>query len=368
MHISPLLVSSTAFALATASSLWVENAPDYVRPYAIEHYATAQAVAIGAQIYRFPVTGASSGGKFSLLSTASCSSGSLGVLPHIHEKHYENFFAYKGRFQLWTEKDGTENGRLMTAGDYGAAPRNTTHTFQIMGPDTEMVGVISPGGFEDLFFFLADSNYTSPLDTPFVPAASNDSAGSGSSSSIISELEDYDVYAKLTYSPRRDFVNGSAPESDWHKGSCHPANNSHTPFFIANNYGPKKLNSAGAFYQLIQPFVTPMQSGDVEFTQGTITISRLASTAAQAALPYTNLTDHTAFEVLEGALNLEMQNETVQLIGGDVAFIPGGTPFRYWSQVALTKFMYVGSGTETLDVQLMASATSWDYAVFPTSK
>lgn len=227
-----------------------------------------------------------------------------------------------------------------------------------------MVGVIAPGGFEDLFFFLADSNYTSPLDTPFVPAANNDSAGGGSSGSIISALESYDVYAQLDYSPRRDLVNGSAPASSWHTGSTLPGNDSHTPYFIAKDYGTKNLNN-GTFYQIVQPFVTPLQAGTSNFTQGTITISRLL--CDEASVPTHKLVDATAFEVIEGALTLQMVNETVTLIGGDVAFIPGNTEFKYWSDVAFTKFLYVGAGTRTLDVQLMANATTWDYAVFPTA-
>lgn len=367
MHIPTLVAGSAAFTLAAArSSLWVDKAPDCVKPYVIEHYAPAQAVAIGAQIYRFPVTGPSSGGKFSLLSTSSPASGSLGVLPHIHQKHFENFFCYKGRFQLWTEKYDNENARLMTPGDYGAAPRNTTHTFQILDPDTEMVGVISPGGFEDLFFFLADSNYTSTTDTPFVPAASNNSAGSGSSASIISALESYDVYAQFDFDPRRDIVNGTAPAAVWHTGANTCANNSHTPYFVAKDFGPKHLHN-GSFYQLVQPFVTAVQSGEMNFTQGTITISRMLGSANSTALSTTTLDDHTAFEVLEGALILEMAGETVTLIGGDVAFIPGGTAFKYHSEVAFTKFMYVGAGKETLDKQLIAGGVSWDYAVFPTA-
>jgi hypothetical protein len=69
MHIPSLVAGSVAFSLGSASrsSLYVENAPDHVRPYVIERYANAQAVAVGQQIYRFPVTGASSGGAFSIL-------------------------------------------------------------------------------------------------------------------------------------------------------------------------------------------------------------------------------------------------------------------------------------------------------------
>ena len=130
-----------------ASSIWVTSTPSYVRSYVISHYS-AKGYAVGQQIYRFPVTGSWSGGAFTLIRTNAPGSAYLGVLPYIHETHYENFFNYKGRFQLWTEKDGDEQVWLLTAGDYGAVPHNTTQTFQILDPDTEMVGVIQLGGFE----------------------------------------------------------------------------------------------------------------------------------------------------------------------------------------------------------------------------
>lgn len=118
------------------SSLWVSEVPDSPRPYAVRHYGI-DGVAVGAQVYRFPVTGPSSDNAFTLISTATPASGYLGVLPHVHQTHYENFFCLKGRLQLWTAEADTyanEEARLLTAGDFGAVPHNTTHTFQIQDP------------------------------------------------------------------------------------------------------------------------------------------------------------------------------------------------------------------------------------------
>lgn len=120
----------------STSNLWVSEVPTSPRPYAVRHYGIP-ALQLGSQVYRFPVTGPSSDGAFSLLSTAAPASGSLGVLPHTHLTHYENFFCLKGRFQLWTADAATysnEEARLLTPGDYGAVPHNTTHTFQVLDP------------------------------------------------------------------------------------------------------------------------------------------------------------------------------------------------------------------------------------------
>lgn len=365
MHIPSLVAGSVALSIGSdsRSSLYVENAPDHVRPYVIERYANAQAVAVGQQIYRFPVTGASSGGAFSILMTNSPASDALGVLPHIHQTHYENFFCSKGRFQLWTNKYGDEESRVMLPGDYGAVPRDTTHTFQVLDPDTELLGVIQPGGFEALFFAIADSNYTSSTSSPYVPASSTGStdAGAGSSASMISALESFDVFAQLDYSPRRDAINGTAPaNTTWHTGKNTPATDSNHPFYLAKNQGPMYLNSEHG-YQIVAPFITTTQSA-AKFSEGTITMSRKLS---NTTIPTRSLADHTAFEILEGALMVKLQGEQVQLLQGDVVFIPGNTSFSYWSEVAFTKFLYVGAGDKGLDVALMKKAVAWDYPTWP---
>ncbi|KAF2706661.1 RmlC-like cupin [Pleomassaria siparia CBS 279.74] len=354
-----LAVFTTISRLAEGrSSLHVHSAPTFVRPYVIEHYAPAQAVALGQQIYRFPVTGASSGGAFSLISTSSPSSSELGSIPHRHQTHHENFFCLKGRFQLWAE----DEARLLTVGDYGSIPRNTTHTYQILDPDTEIVGVLAPGGFEDLPFFLADSNYTSSTRTPYVPTTPSNSSSGSPPEAIITALRSLDVYAQLDYAPRTDLVNGSAPSGNgWHTTTDAVPTVNFTPYFVAKDYGEKYLNRENG-YQIVQPFVTNVTGGG-EFTQGSVTISRqFNATPSAYALP-----GHTAFEVLEGALNVRMQMETVMLITGDVAFIPANTSFEYWSDVAFTKFMYVCQGVQGLDQQLLVNAEAWGFSVFPTA-
>lgn len=130
----PLLRRQTP--AASTSSLWVSEVPTSPQPYAVRHYGIP-ATAVYGQIYRFPVTGPSSDYAFTLISTASPGSGALGVLPHTHLTHYENFFCLKGRLQLWTSDAATfenEEARLLTPGDYGAVPHNTTHTFQVLDP------------------------------------------------------------------------------------------------------------------------------------------------------------------------------------------------------------------------------------------
>ncbi|KAI1348763.1 quercetin 2,3-dioxygenase [Xylaria sp. FL0043] len=332
-----------------AEALYVSQAPDHLRPYILEHLADTRAVNVSSQIYRFAVTGPSSDNAFTLISTNAPRSDALGVLPHIHQRHYESFFTHKGRVQLWAQKDDEEQqSRVLTPGDYGSVIRNTTHTFQILDPDTELTGVTVLGGFEELFYTLG-TNFTTGTSTPYVPAP--DLGLAGPDADAISQLESFDVYAQLDFEPRRDLVNDSAPAgSVWHSES-NDLGQPGEPYFIANGYGPKTLNSQYG-YQVIQPLTTHEQTQDLDFTISTISVNKKAN----ATTPEYNLSGASAFQVLEGLLSIEIgQYEAAVLSSGDVAFIPLG------------KVLYVGKGDDALDMQLVAAGEPWDFIAFPVN-
>ncbi|GJC96581.1 Quercetin-dioxygenase [Colletotrichum higginsianum IMI 349063] len=348
----------------TGKTLILDQAPDVSQPYVLRK-GSGRAVAVGAQVYRFSVTGNSSAGAFTLMQTNAPDSSELGVLPHIHKTHYENFYCTKGQIQLWAKTNDTdEQARVLTPGDYGAVPQDTVHTFQITDPDTQLTGVIQPGGFEQLFIAIANSEFNSSTGAEFVPAAVNGS--SGSNPELISALEAFDVYAQLDFNPRRDLVNGSAggDEDAWHTAANPLAPDAVTPNFIAKNRGPKYLNADGGVYHLVAPFATADQTAS-NFTMGTVTLSPLLSnqTANEA-----NLTQPLAFQLEEGALNIAVDGyDAVTLIQGDVVFIPAHTPFTYNALAAFTKFLYVSGGGDGFDYQLLQRAVPWEYATYPVN-
>ena len=102
-----LAVVSSAIPLSPkAESLIVSDTPTFVRPYVIPHLV-GHVVATGNAANRFPITAASSGGAFTLLTTNAGRSETISVPPHSHKRGYENFFCSKGALQLWlaTDKD-----------------------------------------------------------------------------------------------------------------------------------------------------------------------------------------------------------------------------------------------------------------------
>lgn len=174
-------------------------------------------------------------------------------------------------------------------------------------------------------------------------------------------LKSFDVYAQTDFEPRYDLVNGTAPSnSTWHTGS-NELGTPGEPYFLANGYGPKYLSSKYG-YQVIQPLVTSKQAQDTNYTLSTISLSRQTKNSP----PSYTLSGAAAFEVLEGVLSITIGDYPLATLNmGDVAFIPAGTEFTYYSTVAFTKVLYVSSGHDGVDAQLIKGGKSWDFVTFP---
>ncbi|KAK0657884.1 RmlC-like cupin domain-containing protein [Cercophora newfieldiana] len=342
-----------------ARSLWLQTTPQSPVPYALKKGA---GIALGGG-NTFPVTGNSSGNAFCILHTNAAGSyaSASGVFPHVHKKTYENFYAVKGRVQLWGQNLDTylantsvQETRILSQGDIGAIPWNTIHTFTLLEPDTQLTGVLVPGGFEEFFFNM---NLSPSGGGGTLPGAGGfDNEG----------LAKWDVYPQLDFVPRRDVVNGKGGGTgNWYTGPNPLPGDAKAPIWVAKNYGPKYLSETGGRYQIVAPFVTGTHTNGT-FSQGTLTISPFFS-GASGANEKIKSTVATAFMVEEGQLEVAVEgyDEPAVLIDGDVIFVPANTSFSYAATAEFTKFMYVTGGGQGLDKQLMDQGRSWNSAFYP---
>ncbi|KAL4901861.1 RmlC-like cupin domain-containing protein [Aspergillus multicolor] len=310
---------------------------------------------------RIPVSGNSSAGTFTILQVTAPESATVGVVPHIHKRFYENFYCSRGRLQLWTQKnvsDAEQNTRVLTQGDFGAVAKDTIHTFQTLDPDTMFTVVIQPGGFEGLFLYRGGPSYDSAIGSAFLPA----DAPPSSETPPLDVLQSFDHWPVLNFVPRRDDMNGIAGSGNWHDGPNQHPTDEETEFYIAKNWGQKYLNSEEGVYRIITPLQTETTSGG-NLTMGTITMSPLDG--RQALPSETVFAEHTALSVEEGQLVVTINEETAHLIQGDLIFIPAGTPFKYYASAAATKFLYVNTGRHGLQSQLLQNSIPWNYAAYP---
>lgn len=320
----------------------LESPPNVTQTYIIRRYAPALVMAAGAVIFGVPVTDPSSGGEYTIFCNTGPASGNLVVLPHLHKTHYETFFNFKGRVNVWAQRSNREQeARVLTTGDFGSWPPFTNHTFQCVDPDSELHAVVAPGGFERLISAIA-VKYNTTTNGPFDPAILPPTNGTGDEidPEEISMLESLDVWAQPGFTPRRDILNGTAPHDRlWHNGFNNIGNDSDTNYWIANNYGPKYLDrDSASFYHVVQPLVTPQSTGpEYNLTESTITINGPPSDMDN--LPTFSLPHGNSFEVLEGRLTLMVEGfDPAQLYWGDLIYIPRNTKFSYHTKGIWAKF------------------------------
>ena len=128
-----------------------------------------------------------------------------------------------------------------------------------------------------------------------------------------------------------------------------------TPYFISSNRGPKYLQRSSG--QVIAQLASGVQTKSL-LSMATIAIKPGQPSASQ------RFEVHQAIQVTEGMLSINMQGQTHQLIFGDLAFIPEGTSFTYWSTVGFTKFITWSAGPGLADA-LIKTAEPWAYGVWP---
>ncbi|EJP61948.1 quercetin 2,3-dioxygenase [Beauveria bassiana ARSEF 2860] len=347
---SPCRESDPLYAGAIPDSenpLVVTEMPDHVRPYVLRHL-TGTTVAVGATIFRLLVTGASSDSKLSLLSIYG--SGGPRIATHYHTRFFETFFCVKGRVRAWENNAGRE----LIAGDFGAAPPTTFHSFQLLEPDTHLAAFIAPAGL-DRFFMTVGESWNSTSGSSFSPDAPRpfpDDKFNG-------EASRFDVNIDEGYFLNYDLTNATTEDgqTSWHQSSNALLGKPRS-YYIANNWGPKYLERS--LGQIVQPLATRAKS-DGNMTLATITLRQRLPHDDVKLLKFL---DSQAFQVLEGLFTVSLNGTNTTLAGGDVVFIPAKTEFRYWSSAKFTK-VYLGTAGRGLDSWLLERAEKWDHAVFP---
>ena len=370
-----------AYALPVSSlgngnnkSLIVDEAPNYVRPYVLPRFKGRAVPLTPSQPIRFSITVNSTGGAFSMVQHSGKISGWTPARPHTHKITHEYFYCARGRIEVWSQKNetglnATQEARVGTVGDFANVPQGNIHTFQLIDPDSQMTHIFNPAGFEHLFdVFSGGHEYVSDVSAPYPPNPEDGQPFQPLTPSSDAQLRALDTYAASSdiFIPRRDMINGTAgsPEFNWHNGENELATDPTDAYFVANNYGPKYLNTDNG-YKVIQPLVSPAQTRPQEepLTIGTIIMSpKLANeTVNEVTLP-----NHFALQMDDGLLVLEVTGyPPVSLLSGDVAFIPKGTHFKYHTDVPMTKFLYLNAGAEGLDTQLLATASPWGFPGYP---
>jgi quercetin dioxygenase-like cupin family protein len=86
-------------------------------------------------------------GAFTICSVVGPKAGPVPQHWHEHEHEHDTFFCTRGAVQIWTD----EQSRVLYPGGFANVPPGVKHAYALHEHHSEMVGLISPGGFERFF-------------------------------------------------------------------------------------------------------------------------------------------------------------------------------------------------------------------------
>ena len=105
-----LFVAAAGLSSSVASTkpIVVDRAPEHVRPYVLPKFKGRAIKLSKTQTITFSITTNSSDGAFSLIQHNGKVSGWLIARPHTHKLTHEHFYCSRGRTELWSMKNATD--------------------------------------------------------------------------------------------------------------------------------------------------------------------------------------------------------------------------------------------------------------------
>ncbi|KAJ9504141.1 hypothetical protein H2202_000197 [Exophiala xenobiotica] len=330
-------------ATPTMGTLVVDTAPNTPLPYVLPNLKGA-AVDFGGLIIRTLVPNVTSSGSLSIVGVNSGPSP-LNLI-HYH-KEFEAFYALKGGVEVFHNSD---QGRQVQANDFVLLAPGNNHTYRPNDLDFQLSLCMAPGGIDE--FFAATGNPYNSL-APFDPEDRSEL----NVTKVLGLMPKYNIAPQPYNTINLDWVNGTTEDGldTWHVADQTLPTDASKPYFISSNRGPKYLQRSSG--KIIAQLASVNQTGNK------LSIATITMKPCKKIRPIKFNVDQ-ALQVTEGQLHVEINNETAQLIFGDLVFIPRGTYFTYWSTVGFTKFINWSAGPGLSDSLIQASE-QWDHAVWP---
>jgi quercetin dioxygenase-like cupin family protein len=268
------------------------NLPAGCVPYVLRAGDSASSIVFG-QAVRIQAGEAQTNGAFTICTVVGPKADPIPQ--HFHEHEHDTFVCLRGQLQLWTD----EESRVLTRGGFGNVPPGVKHGYAMRDHHTELVGLISPGGFER---FFAETGWS--FDSSGYPVRDD----AMPSPELIAEVgKKYDVH----FVPGATYVDASANDGD----TALPG--SVQPYFLRPGAGERRV-----FGSIM---ATAMCRGAE--TNGRFGMCTLEGAGGATAHRVAHSAEHNVLFVIDGVIDLTLGDEKHQLYPGDTANIPAGTPY-----------------------------------------
>jgi mannose-6-phosphate isomerase-like protein (cupin superfamily) len=326
MGSSDLTASSKHAGPASAGLQPLTEPPPKAEPYLISQLEGEKITIPGSKgVFRILASSKQTQNKIAVFTSGAVLSDAPGF--HYHNEAHDVFLVTKGYLKLWNG----DKCRIMGPGDFAYIPPKVVHNPEMLGPHTELLGLIAPGDWVDFFRYVAEAD-----NSLIVPEFDDRDLKGHIIPKVMAAKDRFDVQFVRDYQP---------PEvGDW-RDDEKILPEGQEGYFLRFMTGPRWM--AGGL--MSRPFVTTKQNG------GRFAISSIEGSNKYHALElfakplvFENV-DH-CFCVQEGCLAVVLDDQETLVREGDTLVIPSGQAF---SLQVRSKYLRVytftsGDGIEAL--------------------
>jgi len=305
------------------------NLPAGCVPYVLRAGDSATSVVFG-QAVRIQAGEAQTNGAFTICTVMGPKADPIPQ--HFHQEEHDTFVCLRGQLQLWTD----EESRVLTRGGFGNVPPGVKHGYALRDHHTELVGLISPGGFERFFaetgWSFDASGYPIRDDNPPSPEL------------LAAVGKKYDVHVL----PDAHYVEASSSDGD----TVLPGKA--VPYYLRPGAGERRV------------FGTIMATAMCRSaeTDGRFGMCTLEGGCGATAHRIAHGKEHTVLFVMDGVIDLTLGDEAYQLYPGDTASIPAGTPYGLCMTGGDNRIL-VFSESDVMWRLYDGCGTVWDAEIYP---
>ncbi|KAL2868176.1 uncharacterized protein BJX67DRAFT_387510 [Aspergillus lucknowensis] len=346
-------------------TLWTNQPPSSRTPYAIPQLEGERITIPGSKgTFRILASAKQTNGLMAVFQSGAVLSDAPGF--HYHNAAHDVFLVAKGYLKLWNG----DKCRIMGAGDFAYVPPGVIHNPEMLGPHTEIYGLITPGDWVDFFRYIAE-----PYEGVLVPESDTRDLKALLLPKVLAAARARERPFDVVFQP--DYVGPDVGEwsRDANDGDERLPDTAGVPFFLRANTGPRWMLGG----VLSRPFITTTQSG------GVCAISSIESSSvyggdlsALSRFMRFRRVDH-CLAVMEGTLGVRLRGgegedgkgEEAVFREGETVVIPAGRAFalRFQSRYVRVWSFADGDGIEALvqrageafgGVVLPEQAGGWD--------
>ncbi|KAE8132929.1 RmlC-like cupin domain-containing protein [Aspergillus pseudotamarii] len=219
---------------------WTKLPPPSRVPYAIPQLEGERITIPGSKgVFRILASSKQTNGLMAVFQSGAVLSDAPGF--HYHNHAHDVFLVTKGYLKLWNG----DKCRIMGPGDFAYVPPTVVHNPEMLGPHTEIYGLITPGDWVDFFRHVSE-----PYEGLLVPESDDRDLKSLLIPKVMAAKEKFDVVFQPNYQP---------PDvGDWTKDDERLPDSSE-PFYLRANTGPRWMLGG----VMSRPFITTTQSNGV---------------------------------------------------------------------------------------------------------